>query len=1011
MNKGDFDNSNFNDDPTTENIFNLKQLKLNIPNSEFTGIGICPKYMIFANRKNEIFRWIYDNKEDSLRNAYNIPLPEKERGLSTKFYCDQKGYHCIFKHNRYYFYFNFKSEKIKLLTKFNDINIESIAFDESNSESSTNTILIGTDKGRIYGYQLDYDIRTDKVTEKITEYIKLKSEKSIYGIAFETYKEKNLSYVIAITDSQLYQFMGSSNLEQLFNKYKLNENTPKYLENTCKIFPEGDLNRSMLQMYIKKDGFFQSFGWMTAAGFCYGNYPSEVFEKLINNFIIVPYVKIKKENGGGLEIDENPIAVAHSEFHIFLLYSDCITIVSKITSNIVQTIYLYDLNSTNNNISYGLVSMMYDKSNSCLFLNSAKSIYQLQIENEGRDIWKAYLEKEDYENALNHCKQNNLLAQQKKVSKLYASSLFDKGEFARSALHYGESNERFEEVALKFLVKNQYEALKTYLDSVDKKLPPKTSATQKTLLATWLTEIYLHELNNTNNSINYTSLKNKFKAFMIEKNNYLDTQTIYQLLHYYGRTMEFLDFAEMKQDYETVILHYVNEKQYDKAIDKLHNFLRSDKSRKEGNDNILCNIFSKYSHIFMKFQPELTIEKLLKNFRTSLDQNRIISAIMNTDDSKKDKVADYLEELIEKKIKDKNIHNLYIFFLAKLNSETSINKLLVYLEKSLENRKVDFEVDYAIKIFAQFRIPPAQALALAILTKYDEAIKIALENGYPLTAKKIAKFVDDSKIKKLLWLEIFQHEVREQSIKSKNEEENEKNFNYAIDLMTESEVLKIEDILPKLMDNIKIEVFKKEITRCINSYENSIDSLKTKISLFNETAKNVKCDINKVKKKHMEVRYQQCICEICNNTIREDNVFIFPCGHLFDGECLFNQIRQYANCLVYLQPKVEKLLIGKSEIDNLEKKKTQSNISTSNDKDDRGTFFSFRGFGNDNTKQKSNAARRISISTEELKKLEEYKSLYNELLCEECVLCGDMMIESINKPFLSANNKDSWAIL
>ena len=140
---------------------------------------------------------------------------------------------------------------------------------------------------------------------------------------------------------------------------------------------------------------------------------------MINNFIIVPYVKIKKENGGGLEIDENPIAVAHSEFHIFLLYSDCITIVSKITSNIVQTIYLYDLNSTNNNISYGLVSMMYDKSNSCLFLNSAKSIYQLQIENEGRDIWKAYLEKEDYENALNHCKQNNLLAQQKKVSKLF----------------------------------------------------------------------------------------------------------------------------------------------------------------------------------------------------------------------------------------------------------------------------------------------------------------------------------------------------------------------------------------------------------------------------------------------------------------------------------------------------------------------------------------------------------------------------------------------------------------
>ena len=91
--------------------------------------------------------------------------------------------------------------------------------------------------------------------------------------------------------------MGSSNLEQLFNKYKEKEkDSNKYLENTCKVFPDGDIRKSMLQMLYKKDGYFQSFGWLTCAGFCYGNYANETFDKLINNFVIIPFVKIKNNN-------------------------------------------------------------------------------------------------------------------------------------------------------------------------------------------------------------------------------------------------------------------------------------------------------------------------------------------------------------------------------------------------------------------------------------------------------------------------------------------------------------------------------------------------------------------------------------------------------------------------------------------------------------------------------------------------------------------------------------------
>jgi hypothetical protein len=101
-----------------------------------------------------------------------------------------------------------------------------------------------------------------------------------------------MRYVIAVTDSQFYQFLGNPNFELLFKKYK----ESKALESACKTFPqEGDLLRSQLQL-LYKEGNLSSFGWMTIAGFCYGHFGNNPFDILIRNFIIVPYAKIKKVN-------------------------------------------------------------------------------------------------------------------------------------------------------------------------------------------------------------------------------------------------------------------------------------------------------------------------------------------------------------------------------------------------------------------------------------------------------------------------------------------------------------------------------------------------------------------------------------------------------------------------------------------------------------------------------------------------------------------------------------------
>lgn len=226
---------------------------------------------------------------------------------------------------------------------------------------------------------------------------------------------------------------------------------------------------------------------------------------------------------------------------------------------------------------------------------------------------------------------------------------------------------------------------------------------------------------------------------------------MYQLLQHYGRVEEFLYFAEIKKDYETIILHHINEKNIKTSIDRLKHFSLIDSKKSE-----LYNLFTRYSHIFMKYEPEATIDLLLENFKNTIDPNKIISAIMNTDIEKREKVVYYLEKLIKDNCREKNIHNLYIFFLCQIaeNQADSIDRLILYLEDKDHFNSADFDIDYALKVFSQFKIYSAQSFALFLMEKYDECIKVALEHNYLDIAKKIAKKVTDRKIQKRLWLEV-----------------------------------------------------------------------------------------------------------------------------------------------------------------------------------------------------------------------------------------------------------------
>ncbi len=999
---------------SSNNLFPLNQFNTLTIQGKYEAFSPSQKYLFLLTERAEIYR-LEMNNENSFRQAHSLPNLEKiPKEKMTKIWTDKIGNFALIKVDVSYYLFY--KEKVYFLSQLSDkgtYDIVEAAFDRRNpkEENSTPEILLADRNYMLYSYKIS--ISKNGLIETINSLIQLpgtndKSDR-IFGIDFIGSTRPNTPpcYVVVTTKNKLYQFIGDGTLIDVFRDSK---DTRKIPNDCIKYFPVSGRNFPYSKMQLtfnEKNGHPQSFGWMTESGFCYGNFaPKEVPDRL-KNFIVLPYVKIKKD--GTKDVDLVPKSFVHTNNHIFILYSDCITVISKITSNIIDTQPL---------VNEDFKNMYLDEMKNCIWVQTDYSIYQISLQDENKDIWQDYLEVGDFSKAINFCKSNgNLTKQELKISRLWAANYYENGDFRNASVKYSESDEKFEEVCLKFLLKNKYEELKYYLENLftmtlttekerefkekkksyeKNKIKPK-NLTQKYLVSTWLVEIYLNETNN-----NPKRKIETFRQLIREREEFLDKDTIYQLLQNYGRIEEFIEFAELKQDYETVILHYINEKDINKALQKLQNYtiyLGDDEEVMKK----LAEIFVNYAYLFMKQLPKESIELLTKSFKKIIPPEKIVTAIMNTTENKEGggnftEILKYLRDLIKEDVQDKNIHNLYLYYLSRCSDLEQKNELINYLKIPLvketeyrrmgKKKEVKIELDYAKKLLKENY--PALALVLALMGKYSEGVKIALANNYPDIAMFIAQNVDDDKIKKNLWLDIF----------SSNKKDDFKN---ALDIMEKSQVLKIEDVLPRIMDNIKIEEFKEQISNCIDLYEKNIKTLRDDITQYNKTAEDIKTDIYKVKKKSLEIQYRQCKCDICQCNIKDNNIYLFPCGHMFDSKCIISSIYNYKKNIVdnnQISNRVSQIEQYNRIIGEFEEKK--KNISSEN-KSKSGIFGAFINVIG-STKNKNETSESNKLDEE---KIADTKKKLSDVLSEECVLCGDYMVDSTQCPFVR-DEKIDW---
>ena len=851
--------------------------------------------------------------------------------------------------------------------------------------------------------------------------------------------------VVACTKNMVFQFVGKEpTFIELFKKYSQGS---EILKKSYRKFPnDSNYNISHLQIMTSftGNGIKIVFGCFGGYGYCLGEIEENIGDKNENNLNKIFVLNYRKPNylGGNKapifnpdknpsKIPPEPIMACQSKLFIFILYENYLIMINKITNKYANSYKL----------PMKYFDLFFNEFNKYLYLYTEKDIYKLSLENEEKLAGGNYIEIGKYDLALNEFQKDDEI--KAKIHKIKADNLFIQKKYDLAGKEYAFSNEPFEYICYKFLREGKYSGLISYLDMIKNHILNDNNNNKliyndefyinKYLIYTWLAELLINQESkqSNNNELNFKKFREEFKYN--KKNRYINKQILYYFLKLNGNEKELNEFTITKNDYQTLFESLLSKGKYDEAFNYL------DKNLSNNNIKECFKIFMEYIDIFFEKSVKNSI-KILENIAFSQnEQNDIVRVLMGPnykkyfeDENNFNLILNYLRKIIRENNssdkQNKNINNLYLLFLSLSNNKENHKEIVEYLKGPLNtytlinnqmnisftNKIVLIDLSFAEKILVN--IPPALALVYFYMEKYDESIKVALDNEEYNLAIFIAQNIPSEEKQKEIWITLF-------IFFNKNKKYSPKNI-----LEFSNGIINLEDILPFMDDETKLQDIKTDLQECIDVYEEGVSQLKEKIVTFNKSNNNIQEDIYIIKKRKLDFEHSKIKCHECQNNITENKFFLFPCGHIFDADCLVKILIEYDASGIggeELKGKVKAVRSLSEKIMNMQKKKATNkrNIFTEGfqkfGKKTKNTMKKILTFvtqgeeisENEKEDETDKIEEEIELTKEEELQLKELTNgLYN-LLKEECVLCGQDMINSTQIPFSQEDENIKWGKL
>ncbi|CAL5381374.1 unnamed protein product [Camellia sinensis] len=880
--------------------------------------------------------------------SYDIDLSMGRAGEQSihRVFVDPGGSHCIAtivgSGGADTFYTHAKWTRPRVLSKLKGLVLNVVAWNRQQiTEASTREVILGTDNGQLHEIAVD---EKDKKEKHINFLFELKElPEAFMGLQMETASTSNGTkyYMMAVTPTRLYSFSGIGSLDTVFAGYV--DRRVRFME-----LP-GEIPNSELHFFIKQRRAVH-FAWLSGAGIYHGglNFGAqhsspEGNENFVENKGLLDYSKL-------VDVAEaiKPNSLAVSEFHFLLLLGNKVKVVNRISDQIIEEL---QFDETPESMSRGIIGLCSDASAGLFYAYDQNSIFQLaavsyaskfpndefeiakqvSVNDEGRDMWKVYLDLKEYAAALANCQDP---FQRDQVYLAQAEAAFSAKNFLRAASFYAKIYYilSFEEITLKFISVNEQDALRTFLLRKLDNLA-KDDKCQITMISTWATELYLDKKS-------------------------------------YGRVDELVYFASLKEQYEIVVHHYIQQGETKKALEVLQK------------PAVPIDLQYKFAPDLIMLDAYETVESWMTT--KNLNPRKLIPAMMRYSSEPHAKWGSLTSSNSQGDIGQ----------WQKWEDDSALLRFLQckFGKGRLSGPEFFYDPKYALRLCLKEKRMRACVHIYSMMSMHEEAVALALQVDPELAKAEADKVEDDEDLRKKLWLMVAKHVV-EQEKGTKRE-----NIRKAIAFLKETDgLLKIEDILPFFPDFALIDDFKEAICSSLEDYNKQIEQLKQEMNDATHGADNIRNDISALAQRYSVIDCDEDCGGVCLRKILTAGwdhrmargytsvgamapFYVFPCGHAFHAQCLIAHVtrcthRDQAEYILDLQKQLT-LLGGESK------------------KESTGTL----------TEEES-----ITSMTP----TDKIRSQLDDAIACECPFCGELMIREISLPFIlleEAYEAASWEI-
>ncbi|KAI4678035.1 uncharacterized protein J4E88_006553 [Alternaria novae-zelandiae] len=830
-------------------MFSIERVALQFTvSSDFVAAAVANNVVVLALSTGRILRIDLDSPAD----IDDIDLPKKpsEVGVIRRLFLDPSASHLIITTTlAENYYLHTQSRTPKALSRLKGVVIESISWNPSQPTASTREILVGASDGNVYEVYIEPSSEFYRREERVT-YLKSvyrTNDGPITGLWTDTVPGRtDLRRIIVATPSTFLHFagkvgrQGSEGSGSIFSKLFESEsatvhevsNVAPTAASLLAISPENNDSPNREDSNAER-----IFGWLTSQGVLHGKLylsqdTSELGGKVLGDSKMLPRSQVPPSQtaSGRTRRTQDPVSsMILSQWHILQLVEGRVVAINRLDDTVVHDQVVLEPGQS----ALGLVA---DWKRNTYWLFTSQEIFEIVVEDESRDVWKIMLRAQQFEAASQYAKTP---AQKDAVATASGDYLVGKSQWMEAATVYGRSTKPFEQVALTFIDNGEQDALRKYLVTKLSTLK-KSSIMQRTMVATWLIELYMAKLNTLDDTITTKAelsesmntaethdqlsvIRKEYQDFVTKYKADLDRKTVYEIISSHGREEELLYFATVVNDYNYVLSYWVQRERWQESLDVL----------KKQTDP---EIFYKYSSVLMAHVPVELVDVMMRH--SNFDAQKLIPAFLNYNNHTKatlnqnQAVRYLLFEINQHNSTDAAIHNTLISIYAS-HPTPDESALLAYLEGQSLAHEQNYDADFALRLCIQHKRVQSCVHIYSSMQQYAQAVDLALKYDSIDLASSVADRSNTSPVlRKKLWLAIAKKVISQSS-----------GIKTAIEFLRRVDLLRIEDLIPFFPDFVVIDDFKEEICAALEDYSHKIDGLKQEMDDSEATATHIKSDI------------------------------------------------------------------------------------------------------------------------------------------------------------------------